>query len=409
MKRAIYVDYENVSLHGLEAIEQLGSDDNVKIFIGTQSTRLSMEDADRIFNCEANVELITNKYIGKNALDFIIMVYMGYDIAKGLANAYFVVSNDKGYDPAIYQMRKLSGLTVQRKADISFVLKEKINESISVPEEKTETVEKKKGFGRRLLGILGIGKEKEEPAAEEPIEEIATETVVIGKDDSVVRDKVLNELVGESKPQRGRNGNRYGSRNNNRYGQGRRSNERKPKQAEAKTEAKPETKPETKPEKKTDTKRKTDGRNKQQEKNKLKPADNKPEAVENKKNESAKNINQETAENNKPETAENKNEAKSRRQNRRRGRGPSVKKTDNQAESTGNKEVRQESNAGKNDAGNTAADENASEEKKGRRKVTRRVSGKKAPEKPVKTPEELERERQRDEAFALLKELHDEQ
>ena len=25
---------------------------------------------------------------------------------KGLAGAYFVVSNDKGYDPAIYQMRK---------------------------------------------------------------------------------------------------------------------------------------------------------------------------------------------------------------------------------------------------------------------------------------------------------------
>ena len=100
MKRAIYVDYENVNIHGLEAIEKLGSDDYVKIFIGTQTTRLSMEDANRIFNCEAHVELITNKYIGKNALDFIIMVYMGYDIAKELAGAYFVVSNDKGYDPA---------------------------------------------------------------------------------------------------------------------------------------------------------------------------------------------------------------------------------------------------------------------------------------------------------------------
>ena len=60
MKRVIYVDYENVNLKGLEGIERLGDEDMVKIFIGAQTSKLSMKDADRIFNSDAHVELITN-------------------------------------------------------------------------------------------------------------------------------------------------------------------------------------------------------------------------------------------------------------------------------------------------------------------------------------------------------------
>ncbi|MGN0165499.1 MAG: PIN domain-containing protein [Lachnospiraceae bacterium] len=155
MKRAIYVDYENVNISGLKGIEELTHDDVVKIFIGAQTSKLSMVDANRIFNCEASVELITNKYIGKNALDFIIMVHMGHDIALELAKAYYIISKDKGYDPAIHEMRKLSGLTVARREDIVAVLDEK------------------KGFGKTIKNILGIGKVKESPDT--------TEHTVVGK------------------------------------------------------------------------------------------------------------------------------------------------------------------------------------------------------------------------------------
>ena len=368
MKRAIYVDYENVSLHGLEAIEQLGGDDSVKIFIGTQSTRLSMEDADRIFNCKAKVELITNKYIGKNALDFIIMVYMGYDIAKGLANAYFVVSNDKGYDPAIYQMRKLSGLTVQRKSDISFVLKEKIAEPEGDVDEKNEESEKKKGLGRRFLGLFGIGKEKEEAVTEEEIEEVATETVVIGKDDSEVRDKVLNELVGENKKENGRyrgNGryrnNNRNNNNNNAYGRGKRQNYRQDnKQAEIKQEKQAEVKQE-----------------KQADNKPVKQAEKEPEKKKQQQNN--KNYRNRGGRNNKNKPLVIMDEQ------------PPVKLPENKPEKKSEPKDNKPS----------------VQENTGRRKVTRKVTGKKQPQEHVKTPEEIEREKQRDEAFAILKELNE--
>lgn len=155
MKRAIYVDYENVNISGLKGIESLTHDDVVKIFIGAQTTKLTMVDADRIFNCEASVELISNKYIGRNALDFIIMVHMGYDIAQELAKNYYIISKDKGYDPAIHEMRKMSGLTVKRVEDITAVL------------------EQNTGFTGRIKQVLGIGKVKETPDT--------TEHTVVGK------------------------------------------------------------------------------------------------------------------------------------------------------------------------------------------------------------------------------------
>ena len=145
MGKVIYVDYENVSLKGLDGIEKLTKDDVVKIFIGSQSAKLSMKDADRIFNSEAEVELIKNTYIGKNALDFIIMVHMGYDIAKETDKKFFVISKDKGYDPAIHEMRHFSGSTIYRRQEIS------------------ETFNEKEGIGKKILNKIGLGRGAEAP------------------------------------------------------------------------------------------------------------------------------------------------------------------------------------------------------------------------------------------------------
>lgn len=178
MKRAFYVDYENVNISGLKGIESLTHDDVVKIFIGAQASRLTMVDADRIFNCEATVELISNKYIGRNALDFIIMVHMGYDIAQELAKNYYVISKDKGYDPAIHEMRKMSKLTVKRVEDI------------------TAIVDQSTGFTGKIKQVLGIGKVKETPDT--------TEHTVVGKgkkgDEDISR--IKKEYVSVEKPEK---------------------------------------------------------------------------------------------------------------------------------------------------------------------------------------------------------------
>ena len=94
MRRVLYIDFENVSQQGLRGIQHLTKNDLVRIFLGPKCSKMSLIDADMVFHCDATVELITNDQIGKNALDFIIMVHLGYDIAKKAGNAYYVVSND---------------------------------------------------------------------------------------------------------------------------------------------------------------------------------------------------------------------------------------------------------------------------------------------------------------------------
>ncbi len=124
MKRIIYIDFENVSTAGLNGILDLDEKDHVKIFLGPKCSKLSLIEAEAILHCHATVELITNDQIGKNALDFIIMVHMGYDIAKKAGKAFYIVSNDKGYEPAIHEMQSMTGLTIERFSDIRQVLSE---------------------------------------------------------------------------------------------------------------------------------------------------------------------------------------------------------------------------------------------------------------------------------------------
>ncbi len=129
MKRVLYIDFENVSTQGLRGVQALSKNDHVKIFLGPKCSKMSLIDADAVFHCDATVELIKNEQIGKNALDFIIMVHMGYDIAKKVGNAFYIISNDKGYDPAIHEMRSMTGSEIVRLSNIAAVLARKVEKS----------------------------------------------------------------------------------------------------------------------------------------------------------------------------------------------------------------------------------------------------------------------------------------
>lgn len=125
MKRLLYVDFENVSSAGLNGVLKLTKNDEVKIFLGPKCSKMSLIEAESILHCDATVELIKNDQIGKNALDFIIMVHLGYDIAKNAADRFFIISNDKGYEPAIHEMQSKTGEIVERYADIEQVIARK--------------------------------------------------------------------------------------------------------------------------------------------------------------------------------------------------------------------------------------------------------------------------------------------
>ncbi|MBO4668701.1 MAG: hypothetical protein J5648_01850 [Lachnospiraceae bacterium] len=129
MKRLFYVDFENVSMAGLNGLNKLTENDEVKIFLGPKCSKMSLIEAQSILQCGTPVELIRNDQIAKNALDFIIMVHLGYDIAKRWAEGFFIISNDKGYDPAIHEMQDKAGeMTVERHPDIASAAERKLDE-----------------------------------------------------------------------------------------------------------------------------------------------------------------------------------------------------------------------------------------------------------------------------------------
>lgn len=188
MKRLLYVDFENVSSAGLNGVLKLTKNDEVKIFLGPKCSKMSLIEAESILHCDATVELIKNDQIGKNALDFIIMVHLGYDIAKNAADRFFIISNDKGYEPAIHEMQSKTGEIVERYADIEQVIARK--------EEKT-------GFFACLFG------------KKKPVVENTTEHEVLNKRSRGSRNVPQN---GQSnvRSSYGSNGNRSHNNNGNR-------------------------------------------------------------------------------------------------------------------------------------------------------------------------------------------------
>lgn len=199
MKRILYVDFENVSSAGLNGMSDLTTDDEVKIFLGPKCSKMSLIEADNIFHGDATVELIKNDQIAKNALDFIIMVHLGYDVAKKAGDLFFIISNDKGYDPAIREMQVMTGETIARYQDIAQVIKRN---------------DVKPGLLARLFGRKPAAEGGEETA-------VATEHEVIKKGHS---NRGGSNNRGDNRGNGNRNGNSNRNGNNHGNGSGSRNN-----------------------------------------------------------------------------------------------------------------------------------------------------------------------------------------
>lgn len=198
MKRVLYVDFENVSSAGLAGVLKLTNRDEVKIFLGPKCSKMSLIEAESILHCDATVELIKNDQIGKNALDFIIMVHLGYDIAKHEGDAFFIISNDKGYEPAIHEMQSKTGETIERYPDIEHVIARK---------------DQTPGLFARLFG------------KKKPVVENTTEHEVLRKGSRTGSNRTAGGRNGNGAGRSGsgagnRNGNARGGAGNNRNGRG---------------------------------------------------------------------------------------------------------------------------------------------------------------------------------------------
>lgn len=111
----ILIDHENV--HALDPGEIAEIPVKVLVFLGKQTTKLPVEDVQRLLLHGSKIELITISGNGKNALDFHIAYYAGLICAQDPGAAIHIVSKDTGFDPLIEHL-KSKKVQAQRSAEV---------------------------------------------------------------------------------------------------------------------------------------------------------------------------------------------------------------------------------------------------------------------------------------------------
>lgn len=95
----ILIDHENI--HSLDPGVIAGLPVKVLVFLGEQTTKLAVEDVQKLLKHRGQIELITISGHGKNALDFHIAYYAGRISAEDPRASIHIISRDKGFDPLI--------------------------------------------------------------------------------------------------------------------------------------------------------------------------------------------------------------------------------------------------------------------------------------------------------------------
>ena len=96
IKMAVYlVDFENVHSEGLTGVEKLGENDECYIFYSVNAYSLSFDLHQKIIESKAKFYYKMVDAHGKNALDFQLVTFLGYLVAKHPDEHFYVVSGDK--------------------------------------------------------------------------------------------------------------------------------------------------------------------------------------------------------------------------------------------------------------------------------------------------------------------------
>lgn len=116
--RLFLIDYENVNAAGLHGIGQVSRNDRVILFYSHAANTLSFEIMDEMLEAGIMPERICLEQPGKNALDFQLVTFLGYMIAKNKAEEYYIISKDAGYQAAIAFCKEYLGVRVQLKSSV---------------------------------------------------------------------------------------------------------------------------------------------------------------------------------------------------------------------------------------------------------------------------------------------------
>ena len=142
--RLFLIDYENVNSAGLHGIGQAEQDDRFILFYSREANTLSFEIMDEMLAANIMPERVCLEHSGKNALDFHLVTFLGYLIAKEKADSYYIISRDTGFQSAVLFCQSYLGVKVHLKPSIKTAIgyKPKKDKKKDVPQEPAVTVKK---------------------------------------------------------------------------------------------------------------------------------------------------------------------------------------------------------------------------------------------------------------------------
>ncbi len=143
--RLFLIDYENVNSAGLHGIGQASKEDRIILFYSHAANTLSFEIMDEMMDAEILPERVCLEKTGKNALDFQLVTFLGYLIAKEKADEYYIISRDSGFQSAITFCQAYLGVKVQLKPSMKAALGSKKQPAIQpeMPKQEPKTPAKK--------------------------------------------------------------------------------------------------------------------------------------------------------------------------------------------------------------------------------------------------------------------------
>ena len=101
MKMIFLVDGDNNIGTGLQGIDLLTAEDTVLVFFGKGQTLANVKKL--CAGTKAQVQYLESVKGGKNSLDFQIITELGVLVGRGEADFAYVISQDKGYEAAMFR------------------------------------------------------------------------------------------------------------------------------------------------------------------------------------------------------------------------------------------------------------------------------------------------------------------
>lgn len=147
VQKCFFIDYENVKESGLRGIAELDKHAAVIIFYSKRAYKIPLDIASVFSESKAKLVHIKVDVGTKNALDFQLVSFLGYVIARhrelGIESKYFMVTNDNGFD-CVKHFWSQHGVKIHRVSQIERdpeIIDDKQSSNVSNIDKKQEQMQ----------------------------------------------------------------------------------------------------------------------------------------------------------------------------------------------------------------------------------------------------------------------------